>query len=183
MVCWLAQSPLHINTLPTQCKAMKAVTQPHADPKKQRTRYDLYIKIYWEIFFPPAEILILCSGGVSVYVADTLHSACGTGIMSLHEVIFTERSVECHRWIPKEVDCNCETHAAKCQWKQQRTENKTRLMSSSFFEKKLYHLLNCITILLSLCKGHISGVYSRADESWKYHNTLESAAEMLWHLK
>lgn len=30
---------------------------------------------------------------------------------------------------------------------------------------------------------HISGIYNQADESWKYHNTLESAAEMLWLLK
>lgn len=31
-----------------------------------------------------------------------------------------------------------------------------------FFSFLSYSLLNCVTILLSLCKGHISGIYSRS---------------------
>lgn len=42
--------------------------------------------------------------GVSVYVADALHSVCATGIMSAHEVMFTERSVESRKWKHKEVE-------------------------------------------------------------------------------
>lgn len=107
IVCWPAQGRfLRTNTLPTPCSE----TTDRAPRWSKHNRDSVWFIYFYFLTRHKTQKLIWCSGwvavacraGVSIYVADTLHSVCVTGMISAHEVMFTERSKS--KWKHKEVE-------------------------------------------------------------------------------
>lgn len=99
--------PRRTNTLPTPCTE----STDRAPRWSKHNRDSLWFIYFYFLTRHKTQKLILCSGwvaaarraaGVSIYVADTLHSVCVTGMISAHEVMFTERSKP--KWKHKEVE-------------------------------------------------------------------------------
>lgn len=97
---------LRTNTLPTPCNE----TSDGSPRWSKHNRDSVWFIYFYFLTRHKTRKLILCSGrvaaargaGVSIYVADTLHSVCVTGMISAHEVMFTERSKS--KWKHKEVE-------------------------------------------------------------------------------